>query len=265
MKLILISIAALGIAGFTLNKTGVFSGRSSKPATTSLMNSTNADAKTSNAKGFAVVELFTSEGCSSCPSADALLGKLAAEKKEHVYVLSYHVDYWDRLGWKDAFSKPQWTARQRAYVNQFRLESAYTPQAVINGREEFVGSNNLQLYTSVDKELNESEGGQLKVTAVVKEGKISVSYDASPSANVTVNLALVQLKTTTEVKRGENGGRHLEHTNVVRELATVNPSDRSEISFTPPGNFNASEYKIIAFVQYKRDLKITAAAEAIIQ
>lgn len=265
MKLILISIAALSIAGFTLNKTGVFSGKCSKPTTTGLINHSTADAKTSDAKGFAVVELFTSEGCSSCPSADALLGKLAAEKKKDVYVLSYHVDYWDRLGWKDAFSKPQWTARQAAYVNQFHLKSAYTPQAVINGKEEFVGSGNVQLYTSVDKELNEIEGGQLKVTAVAKEGKITVTYDASPSANITVNLALVQLKTSTEVKRGENGGRRLEHTNVVRELATVNPSDKSEISFTAPATFNTADYKIIAFVQNKKDLKITAATEAVIQ
>ncbi len=264
MKLILISIAGFIIAGFTLNKTGVFSGKWISAKTT-LINHSTADAKTMDHKGFAVVELFTSEGCSSCPSADALLTKLDAEKKMAVYVLSYHVDYWDRLGWKDAFSKPQWTARQAAYVNHFGLESSYTPQAVINGTKEFVGSSNVQLYTSVDKELNEGEGGQLKVSAVAKEGKIRVSFQTSQLENVNVNLALVQLKTATEVKRGENSGRHLEHTNVVMELATVTPLDKSEISFTAPGNFNTANYKIIAFVQNKRDLKITAATEAVIQ
>ncbi|MEO7264330.1 MAG: DUF1223 domain-containing protein [Ferruginibacter sp.] len=267
MKLILISLAFLAIAGFALNKTYIFSGECTKPpmAKNFMKTSSSTNPASSSAIGFAVVELFTSEGCSSCPSADALMGKLAAENKEHVYVLSYHVDYWDRLGWKDAFSKPEWSARQAAYVKNFHLESAYTPQAVVNGTTEFVGSGKLQLYNSVNKELNATEAGQLQVEAVEKNGKIKVKYEAPPLQNTSINLALVQLHSSTQVTRGENGGKRLEHTNVVQELATLNPSDKKEILFSTPANFNVTGYKIVAFIQNKKDLKITAAAEATIK
>src|SRR5882757_10188754 len=94
------------------------------------------------ANGFAVVELFTSEGCSSCPSADALVAAVQKENKDQpVYILAFHVDYWDRLGWKDAFSDAAYSDRQRAYASWLRLSSIYTPQVVVNGRKEFVGSD----------------------------------------------------------------------------------------------------------------------------
>src|ERR1700743_1770155 len=84
-------------------------------------------------KGFAVVELFTSEGCSSCPPADKALAELAAKYPDNVFVLGFHVDYWDRLGWKDIYSGAQYTQRQKDYAQLFKLESIYTPEAVVNG------------------------------------------------------------------------------------------------------------------------------------
>ncbi len=269
MKNILITIVLICITGFVLQKNGVFPSLCTKP-TISTLNKTTVvskinELKKADADGFAIVELFTSEGCSSCPAADALLGNLAGEKKKNVYVLSYHVDYWNRLGWKDPFSKPEWTARQAAYVNQFNLESAYTPQAVVNGKHEFIGSSNAQLYNLVEKALNEEAFTRLHISAELKAGKINISYELPPENNVTINLALVEEKTSTNVRRGENGSRHLVHTNVVRELVTRNRSDINSLSLTIPANFNPANFKVIAFIQNIVDLKIISAAEAEIQ
>src|SRR5258708_1319851 len=106
----------------------------------SFCSSGNAKTK-SAAQGFAVVELFTSEGCSSCPPADAIAAKLAKDYAGQVYVLGFHVDYWDHLGWKYAYSNPEWSNRQKAYATILKLESIYTPQVVVNGKKELVRSD----------------------------------------------------------------------------------------------------------------------------
>ncbi len=98
---------------------------------------------------FAVVELFTSEGCSSCPPADKLVSEIVSEKHDNIYVLTYHVDYWNRLGWKDVFSKSEWSARQQYYAAMLGLEGVYTPQIVVNGKQEFVGSNESKLRNAI--------------------------------------------------------------------------------------------------------------------
>jgi hypothetical protein len=112
------------------------------PATNSILAVSEQTKNTSPS----VVELFTSEGCSSCPSADKLVAVAQKEFKENTIVLSYHVDYWDRLGWKDPFSKAAYTDRQRLYAEHLNLQSVYTPQAIVNGKTEFVGSNKTALW-----------------------------------------------------------------------------------------------------------------------
>src|SRR5438270_9575711 len=106
-----------------------------------------------NEKGFAVIELFTSEGCSSCPAAEKLVASVAAENLTSVFILAYHVDYWNRLGWKDGFSNAAYTARQTRYAEVFNLPSAYTPQIVVNGKTEFVGSNAIKLKSVMRDDL----------------------------------------------------------------------------------------------------------------
>src|ERR1700744_6104626 len=97
-------------------------------------------------KGFAVIELFTSEGCSSCPPADALVARVQKESNDKpVYILAFHVDYWNRLGWKDVFSSAEYSERQNQYARWLKLSSVYTPQIVVNGRTEFVGSEEANL------------------------------------------------------------------------------------------------------------------------
>ena len=100
--------------------------------------------------GIVVLELFTSQGCSSCPPADELLKKLKQSNNKHIYTIAYHVDYWNYIGWEDPFSKPEFTAKQTDYNKKFRNRSNYTPQLVVNGKDHFVGSNAGKLYQNIE-------------------------------------------------------------------------------------------------------------------
>ena len=106
-----------------------------------------------NPKGFAVIELFTSEGCSSCPSADEAVTEIAKENAETVFVIGFHVDYWNNLGWKDQFSDHGYSERQKQYASIFNLNSIYTPQVIVNGKKEFVGSDRGQLKKTIAGEI----------------------------------------------------------------------------------------------------------------
>jgi hypothetical protein len=219
-------------------------------------------------KGFAVVELFTSEGCSSCPPADEVMIKLANEFPEHVYFLGYHVDYWDYTGWKDAFSNADYTKRQDRYAAIFGLNSIYTPQAVVNGEKELVGSKENQLRGLIREQLKGEPSSLIELSA--KKGEratISVSYKVSNENNAVLNIALVQLTASTDVKRGENNGRKLNHINIVRGLQTIllNKDADSKTDFQVPPGLTAKDLKVIAFVQNEKDMKITGAFETAIQ
>ena len=157
--------------------------------------------------GFAVVELFTSEGCSSCPPADKLVSEIVSEKQDNIFVLTYHVDYWNRLGWKDVFSKTEWSARQQHYAAMLGLEGVYTPQIVINGKQEFVGSNESELRKAIS-----NAGEELSASLILSVTKISnellqVFYEAKAKNSDLLDIALIQPSATTDVKLGENEGR----------------------------------------------------------
>ncbi len=130
IKILAFCVSLVVLAAFTYNKTVL----SQKELSSSIKEIPE------DTKGFALLELFTSEGCSSCPAADALLAKIQQEAQgKPIYVLAYHVDYWDRLGWKDIFSNRDFTRRQNEYGGWMNLNSVYTPQVVINGSNEAVG------------------------------------------------------------------------------------------------------------------------------
>jgi hypothetical protein len=217
-----------------------------------------------NPKGFAVVELFTSEGCSSCPPADEAVIDIANEYKKNVFIIGFHVDYWNSLGWKDAFSSASYTERQKQYAGVLGLNSIYTPQIIVNGRNEFVGSDKKRLHDAVSMELNKPAASAISISA--KSGgdnKVNVNYATKPNSNYLLNIVLVQLHTQTDVKRGENSGRQLHHINLARDLKTIGANnDHGSISLTIPAGLVSKDCIVIAYLQNKQSLEITEAAEA---
>jgi len=219
-------------------------------------------------KGFAVVELFTSEGCSSCPPADALIAKVQKESAgKPVYILAYHVDYWNRLGWKDAFSDAAYSARQKQYSHWIKGAEIYTPQAVINGRKEFVGSQEGTLRSTIKAGLTETTKTELLLNDLTSAGgKITFKYHIQ---NITNNsslvVALVEKNATSKVMKGENAGRTLSHVQIVRELQNINPGNNNSgsVSLPLPVDFNGNGYEVIAFVQNISNGEITGATKAL--
>ena len=185
--------------------------------------------KGESSNGIVVLELFTSQGCSSCPPADELLKKIKQSNRENVYTISYHVDYWNYIGWEDPFSKAGFTTKQTAYNKKLLNKSNYTPQLVINGKEHFVGSNarklyqNLQLYGSVMAE------NQIVINSVEREPRrISLEYKIEGSIG-DKNLRAVLLidERITEIKRGENRNRTLVN-NDIAVAETKRPIDKKD-------------------------------------
>lgn len=216
-------------------------------------------------KGFAVLELFTSEGCSSCPPADEAMTHIVREYNENVYVLSFHVDYWNRLGWKDTFSDAAYTRRQQEYGEAFHLQSIYTPQVILNGSKEFLGSDEKKLHEAIDQKLAGAPGEDFDLSVKsVEGGDVSVSYKRRPDNNLNLYLALIQLQAMTDVGKGENAGRHLQHCNIVRDFRTYYKSSGTGVLKIPKG-LQAKNCRIIAFLQEANNGRITGAKELIIQ
>jgi hypothetical protein len=212
-------------------------------------------------KGFAVVELFTSEGCSSCPSADAVMIALSKEFDEDVYFLGYHVDYWNYLGWKDEYSSKAFTERQRLYGEHFNLGSIYTPQVIVNGKSQFVGSDKNKLKQTINDERRMNSNTTLELAAVSDStGNIKITYKAATGNDEQLLIALIQRMVVTNVKRGENRGLELKHINIVRELKTAGPANAA-ILFNKPQNISIKEFSIISFIQHKKSFTITGAAK----
>jgi len=221
-----------------------------------------------------IVELFTSEGCSSCPPADALLQKLDQTQPVPgalVIALSEHVDYWDRLGWKDPFSSPVYTRRQEAYGRRFRLDSVYTRQVVIDGTSEAIGSDALQIQRAILQSIK-AEKLQVQISPVFKNsrGEATVHVQLDPSGesaargDARLMVALAENAVVSHVLRGENGGRKLDHVAVVRSLMDLGPLDLAKafsIDIPLAGELEQWNGKrIISFVQDQEYGRIQGAA-----
>lgn len=169
-----------------------------------------------SAEPVAVVELFTSQGCSSCPPADAVLGRLAADPD--IVALTFAVDYWDYLGWKDGFAKPEFTKRQKGYALSRGEHGVYTPQAIVNGREDVVGSDETGIRDTVTRLDAAGQGLDVDVEARIVGDRVVVTVPAGQvAANVQASLWIAgyRLPETVEIDRGENKGRQVVYTNVV--------------------------------------------------
>ena len=217
-------------------------------------------------KSFIIIQLFTSQGCSSCPPADRLVERVKEEyKNQNVFVLSYHVDYWDRLGWKDPFSQRKFTEIQYEYATQFRERSVYTPQIVVNGKEHFVGSDEFRLKRKIKsylKDENSANSVELSITKNEK-GDLVVNYKVLGDVNdKKLHLAFALNKSVTEIKKGENSNRTLTNTNIVLDEVSLDLENNSSGSITLSKDTFASqkEMKIIAFVQ-DASLKISGASK----
>jgi hypothetical protein len=207
---------------------------------------------------FALLELFTSEGCSSCPPADILLPRLATENT-NVIPLSFHVDYWNHLGWTDPFSQAEFSDRQRQYGRQFRLESIYTPQLIINGEFEMVGSNKSTAETDIKNVLKNRAEVEVKIAQVRKENnKLSIDCTLSGNTDQTdVMVALVQKHAEMKVKGGENRGSKLSHTNVVRSFSQQPAQKKMQFGVDVPKDLAEDNMQLIVYTQEKKSLKIT--------
>ena len=193
----------------------------------------------------AVLELFTSQGCSSCPPADALLEKYAA--RNDVIALSLPVDYWDYLGWKDTLASPKFSARQKYYAKERGDGRVYTPQMMVNGRTHVIGSSAQQIEAAIAA--TEPQFAASRVPVKVRVGPKRLIIEAgealpgAPVQEATIWLAMVHRSATIKIERGENRGKSITYVNVVRELNPIGmwsgKAVRHEISrevVTEPGN-----------------------------
>ena len=231
--------------------------------TKSFRNNDYTNNKDSAEQSKVVLELFTSEGCSSCPPADELAAKLQKQFGDQLYVLEFHVDYWDRLGWKDPYSLALATQRQRIYGERLKLESIYTPQAIINGSDEAVGSDANKINSLIRKEITSKSIASLSLRAESSSAnEILCRYEYhGPAAKI--NIALCQSESEIQVKAGENNGKKLHHTNIVRDFRQADPSHnqgKSEIRLEIPSGLNTANMSVIAYAQ-ETEGKIVAASE----
>lgn len=217
-----------------------------------------------------LVELFTSEGCSSCPPADALLMTLDASQPlpgANVIALEEHVDYWDRLGWRDPFSSAVLTARQRRYAGALDLDSAYTPEMVIDGRKEFVGNDSRRAANEIERAA-QSPKAPLHLSWLERSAAsavLSVETGAVQS-DAQVVLAVTERKLASDVSRGENAGRNLRHAAIVRQLTVIGKtkagkpfSGRTEVRLS--GDWKPSNVSAVVFVQNPAGGQVLAAAQ----
>ncbi|MDF2189858.1 DUF1223 domain-containing protein [Paraflavitalea sp. CAU 1676] len=211
-------------------------------------------------KGFAVIELFTSEGCSSCPPADRLIEQLGAQDQQgQLYILAYHVDYWDHQGWKDRFSDKSYTARQQEYARLLHVDPIYTPQLVVNGAGEFVGSDQRSISAAIGEQLQQDLPRKLKLNGVIDGKNLIISHNGEQNTKSELVVALVQKKAESRVKAGENMGRDLSHVQIVRDLKQVSLQNGSTAEIRLPKDFDKSSWEVIGFVQDKESGKITDA------
>jgi hypothetical protein len=232
---------------------------------------TSARAAGPDAKKPVLVELFTSEGCSSCPPADALLQEIDREQNisgAQVIVLSEHVDYWDHDGWRDPFSSAEMTARQEAYVARFSQGSAYTPEAVIDGARGLTGSDRRGLISAVEDALQrpKAEIGIMNATVSGSAVAANVTVAALPRADLYAVLA--DDHDESSVARGENSGRHLTHVAVARvieKVGSLNHGFSRQIRVTLPDRSQAQKVRLVVFAQERGTGRILGVTQVVLR
>lgn len=223
-----------------------------------------------------LVELFTSEGCSSCPPADALLQQLDQTQPlagAQLIVLSEHVDYWNHIGWADPYSSPFFTSRQNAYSDHFGLSSVYTPEMVVDGNTAFLGSNSQLAGQAFQKALAQQKVA-VRISGISLDAsktlQAHIETDALPETlkvrKADVYLAAALNHAESQVLGGENGGRHLSHVSVVESLTKIGsiepgkPFSR-DVRVKLDSKTDPANLRIIAFIQQSGQKQVLGAAQ----
>ncbi|TMU56165.1 DUF1223 domain-containing protein [Flagellimonas algicola] len=253
-KIIISSMALFGMSLATLYK--VDSMEVLPSASKEVENTVNAP--------IVVLELFTSQGCSSCPPADRLLDKVKSQFPDKVFALSYHVDYWNYIGWNDPFSKSGYSKKQGEYNIKFKNRSNYTPQLVVNGMEHFVGSNSSKLYASINTYSQENPANKIQLNNVQKASS-EIKFDYTLTGNLEgrkIRIILVLDERTTQVKRGENRNRSLKNSNiVVAEKYLMFPEKNGSAHIPIPSIVSANDKIMLMALVETENLDIVGATK----
>lgn len=214
-----------------------------------------------------VVELFTSEGCSSCPPADELLAHLRQDlsvKNIQVIPLGFHVDYWNSLGWKDRFSSAEYSRRQEQYAQNLRVDGPYTPEMVVDGAVEFVGNDAGRAQRSIREAASQPEAATVKLSSAAGDQLAVQAKTPGSAKDAQVVLVITEDNLTTQVGSGENGGRTLHHAAVVRELRQLGRlregSFEANVPFKLEKDWKRNDLRAVVFVQEGPSGKILGAA-----
>jgi hypothetical protein len=220
----------------------------------------NLPAQSNSPRGPAVVELYTSQGCSSCPPADALLGELS--QMPNVLALAFHVDYWDSIGWRDHFALPTAVRRQQQYVETLGLSSAFTPQVVVDGRSSFVGSDKRRILAAIAEPLN-----TIPISVEVARGVLTVSVpERQDRERYDVNLIAYLPQADTNVERGENSGRTLREFNIVRQFRSLGVwNGRESVFRAPVDSLPADATRVAVVLQRDQQGPIVGSATALLR
>jgi hypothetical protein len=202
-----------------------------------------------------VIELFTSEGCSSCPPADALLvelGRKSPPSGTQLILMGEHVDYWNYIGWTDRFSSAAFSERQNNYAKQLHLATVYTPQMVIDGHLQLVGNGAAEVYREISKAAAEPKPAQVSLRWESQQ-KLHVAVQTPAGERPNVLLAITEDGLSTAIKAGENGGRTLQHAAVVRQLRELgkatNGQFESNVDVAAHPDWNPAKLKVVLLVQ----------------
>jgi hypothetical protein len=223
-----------------------------------------------NPNGFAVVELFTSEGCSSCPPAESVLHPLINGTKAQPYpvvILEFHVDYWDYLEWKDTFADVKYSQRQQVYGDFLKLSSIYTPQDIINGVHEMVGSYEDKIKSVIAQELQNPVTAHITCTARKKTGAdIAVHYSIQGDiSHCELHIAVIESGLTTYIKKGENARRTLTHDNVVRVFKTIQPDLPGGVVTMNLSHIRLANASLVCYLQNHDNMQITGVVKTSIE
>lgn len=200
-------------------------------------------------KPLGVVELFTSQGCNSCPPADAFFSKLV--EKGDVIALAYHVDYWDYLGWRDTMARPENTERQYAYMKALGSRAVYTPQVIVNGRSHVNGTNAAGIEDDLAEKAQQGEGMLVGIDVAEREDSIVIRVDATSQPAAEANLVLVFYDgpSSIAISRGENSGRTATFVNAVSDFRTAGMWHGKSTEFELPKSEFAEKGGCIALLQ----------------